>query len=209
MAMVAALAGAAISGGSNMVSSLGTAGIQAGSGMIMQDKDQKYNDTVINRAVQSYTKYNLPEFNAFQSGNNNQMPATKFSLGGGNYFHGGPVGSNLPVFTTPYQQYFHQGTPNKPPTPSPTARFNRSGNGGDGSVTFNIGGREFAGQNDRLGIGNGRYSATPPPLHSYNSVSSQTNNFNNSVGVQANFNSRGVPTITRNSSGLTVRNSFY
>lgn len=209
--MAAALAGAAVSGGSNMVSSLGTAGMQGAIGLKMQQNEQNYNDSVINRAVQSFTKYGLPEFNAFQSGNSNQLPAMKFSLGGGNYQKGGPVGSNLPVFTTPYQQYFHQGTPNKVTNNSPSAHFNRDANGGDGAVSFNIGGRNYVGQGDRLGLGNGRYSAEPPPLHTYNSAASQTGfgSFNNSVGIQANLGSNGRPTISHfGNGGMIVRNSF-
>lgn len=204
MAMAAALAGAAVSGGSNILSSLGTAGIQAGTGLKMQQNEQDYNDTVINRAVSSFTKYGLPEFNAFQSGNNNQMPSMKFSLGGANYYQGGPVGSNLPVFTTPYQQYFHQGTPAKQKTPSPSAVFNRNANGGDGSVSFRFGNTSFAGQTDRAGLGTGRYANVPPPM---NNMSSQTGFAGNSIGVQANFNSRG-PTISRMpGGGMVVRNS--
>lgn len=185
-ALLASVAGSAVAGGSNMISSLGTAGIQAGVNYGMQQSAQDYNDKIIKGATDSFTKYGLPEFMAYQSGgsgNSGTIPAMKFSLGGGNYQQGGPVGSNLPVFTTPYQQYLHQGTPNK-------------------QINFVRAGAGTSGQNDRVGLGAGRYSAAPPPNATYNSVGTQFSPRMTSTETQATGTQTRLP-----NGGLIVRNS--
>lgn len=131
----------------------------------------------------AFTKYGLPEFMAYQSGNSGSIPTMKFSLGGGNYQQGGPVGSNLPVFTTPYQQYLHQGTPNK-------------------QINFVRGQAGTAGQNDRVGLGAGRYAAVPPPNATYNSVGTQFSPRTTSTETQATGTRTKLP-----NGGLIVRNS--
>lgn len=49
-ALAASVAGGAISGGSNIISSLGTAGIQAGVNYGMQQSAQNYNDKIVSQA---------------------------------------------------------------------------------------------------------------------------------------------------------------
>lgn len=153
-AMLPALLGAGVSGGSNMVSSLGTAGMQGYFGQKMQSSQQDYNTNIMNTAIKSYTDVGLPKYLAFQGGSGNDLPAMKYSMGGGNFWTGGPVNSNLPTMTTPYQQYSHLGTP-KP-------SYNRVGPRelGESNEMDTFRGQAFVragGQTDRLGLGYTRY----------------------------------------------------
>lgn len=156
MAMAAALAGAAVGGVMSIGGSLGTAGLQAWSGNQLQTSAQNYNTSIMNRAESSFTEAGLPRFMAYQS-SNDSMPSMKFSMGGANFWSGGPVNSNLPLIHSPAQSYFHSGTPDT------KNRYNAVGPreiGDDNEMTVFRSNQAInaGGQNDRIGLGMNRYS---------------------------------------------------
>lgn len=167
MALAAAAIGGLASGGANLISSLGTAGIQYAAGKSLQSSEQTYNQNVMSRAESAYTSVGLPKFLAY-SGNSGaaHLPGQQFQVRGGNFYSSGLVGQSLPVFSTPMQQYTHQGRPGATIGPPEEERDQSFGNnfnmqprnfwsGTSGKNQFN-----FYSQNDRAGLGSGRYGIT-------------------------------------------------
>lgn len=149
----AALAGNLAAGGSNIVSSGLTAGLQILGNQMNNQQQQQYNEHVINRAEGAFTEAGLPRYMAYSSNQSSLMPTQKFQIQGGNFYSAGPVNSNLPAYTTVAQQYTHSAGP----------RDTNNNNRQYGEVRpFN---ELFAdnpmrplGQNDRQGLGFGRYN---------------------------------------------------
>lgn len=102
----AAIGMAAAQGGSNMISSLGTAGIQMAGASMMQDKQMSFTREMADRVEGTFTSGGLPKFMAYQGGSSmNNWPVNMFQTAGQNFQVGGPVNANLPVYTTPFSQY--------------------------------------------------------------------------------------------------------
>lgn len=147
MAAVAAafapLVGNAVAGGSNIIASLGSTGIQSMTSLKMQENEQNYNKSVMDRAEKAYTDVGLPKFQAY-SGNSgaNQLPGQQFHMRGSNYYSAGIVGQNVPFLSTPYQSFTHTGQP----TQSRTSKDLPS----------------QPGENGRVRAGFGMYSAVKP-----------------------------------------------
>lgn len=114
----AAAAGALVSGGSNIVASGITAGLQIYGNSL--NNQQQYNNTlgIAKYAESAYTEAGLPRYMAW-GGNSNSLPGTQYHIGGGNFYGSGPVNSNLPMYTTNYSQMAHASTPR------PSANFDR------------------------------------------------------------------------------------
>jgi hypothetical protein len=114
MAAIAAIGGL-IAGGSNMISSLGSTAIQAGTSMALQSHEQSYNSSVMDRVEKAYTSVGLPKFMAYSGGANNsmQLPGQQFHVRGSNFYSSGLVGQNVPFLSTPYQTYTHTGRPSE------------------------------------------------------------------------------------------------
>lgn len=232
---VAAMAGAAISGGSNMISSLGSAGIQSATALESNKQNIDFQNSVISRGEQAFEDIGLPKA-SFWSGSQFQQPNTMFHLGGSNFYEGSGVNANLPTFTTsPYPQYNHSG---KPSTLSSANRnLGPRGNFGDESrpgLGFNSQQQTTPKSLDYSGFvrGETQYNAVPPG-NTYNTVgintdrnwpsnqkSTQTSinnsNFYKSVGVNTGFNttSTGMQTAynmgnTNFGSGASLRSANW
>lgn len=164
-------ASAAATGG-NMISSLGTALIQSQTAMTTNKTNIMYQDSIVNRGEHAFTDIGLPKA-MYYGGNSITSPNTMFHLGGSNFYEGSGVNTNLPVFTSnPYQQYNHGGQPKYLGKGQASSRGISFQSGGFNSTTQGPVSPE-TGQTDRLGLGNGRYSAVPPPTLTYNSVGTQ------------------------------------
>lgn len=168
MAMFAAIAASA---GSNMISSLGTAGIQAGTAIQTNNTNLNFQNSVIDRGEKAFQQIGLPKA-FYYAGNNITSPNTMIHLGGQNFYEQSGVNANLPYFnTSPYMQY------NKAGTPKALGKTQAS------SSTIQ------QGQNDRMGLGNGRYGPynAVPPGNIYNSAGTQTGNSTRSYSTQYQY----------------------
>lgn len=110
--MAAALIGAAVSGGSNILSSLGTAGIQSATSVGLQSSEQSFNQNVMSRAENAFTSVGLPKYMAYGGSDDTHLPGQQFQLRGGNFYSAGLVGQNVPFLSTSYQALTHTGRPN-------------------------------------------------------------------------------------------------
>lgn len=160
----AMLAAGAVSGGSNMISSMGSAGIQQGASEKLQENDQNFSREMAGRAESSFTSVGLPKYMAYSGGaqTNTSLPGSQFHLHGSNYFNAGLVGQSVPFISTDYQTLTHTGKPENPNSPNsrPIRAPQQSG-------------MNYMGQFDRVGLGSGRYSSVPPP--STNNQGTNTN----------------------------------
>lgn len=187
---MAAAAATAIAGGSNIMSSGLTAGMQI-LGQALNNKAQfQYNDSVINRAEKSFTDAGLPKYMAY-SGGGSTLPTQQFQLRGSNFYSAGPVNSNLPVFSTQVQQMSHTASPRKVTNIADTPTSNSTW-----YVDLNDNVNAVRGQQDRQGLGYGRFVSAgaefAPPK------------FNN-AGSQAGFPTRDFSTQSVQNWGMTSR----
>lgn len=151
-AALAAAGPSIAAGGSNIISSGLTAGLQIYGNQLNNQQQFDYNDSVISRAESAFTDAGLPRYMAYQS-NSGSTPTKMYQVAGGNFYSAGPVNSNLPTYTTTAQQAFHSASPrqnvrnndNQPAIP-------HWGDLHDGLPMVPIG------QNDRQGLGFGRYN---------------------------------------------------
>ncbi|AOC55073.1 ORF3 [Duwamo virus] len=148
----AAIGATAAAGASNIVSSGLTAGLQIYGNSLNNSQQFAYNDSVISRAEHAFTDNGLPKYMAYQS-NSGTTPTKMYQISGGNFYSAGPVNSNLPMYTTTAQQAFHAAAPR------PNARVGPGEpaipNWGDihnGMPMVPVG------QNNRQGLGFGRYN---------------------------------------------------
>lgn len=150
--MAAAAAAAIGSAGSNLLGSLGTAGIQAATSMKLQSNEQEFNTGVMNRAENAFSSAGLPKFMAY-TGNSGSgglhLPGQQFQVRGGNYASAGLVGQNVPFISTPMQSYTQTGRPNGGSAIRPWNEIQKENEMGELS--------RFPSQNDRMGLGYGRY----------------------------------------------------
>lgn len=109
----AALAGAAVSGGSNIIASLGSTGLQSYTSLKLQSNEQDYNKGVMQTATKAFTDVGLPKYMAF-TGNSGglHLPGQQFHVTGSNFYSAGLVGQSVPFLSTPYQAFTHTGRPN-------------------------------------------------------------------------------------------------
>lgn len=149
--MAAAIAGAVAAAGSNLLGSLGTAGMQWAGGKDIANTQMNFNSSMADRAEKSFTDAGLPKYYAYTSGNG-ILPAEKYQVAGSNFMSGGPVNSNLPVWTTPMQME------TKSARPRPNANIPPWNQLGPENEMRQLPPAPFRGQNDRLGLGNGRYA---------------------------------------------------
>lgn len=172
MAAAAAAVGLA-SAGSNLVSSLSTAGIQAFASEKLQSNEQTYNLGIMSHIEDTYANAGLPKYLAYSGGQQkDSLPGQQFQVRGGAYYSAGLVGQNLPVFPSQYSQYEHQGRPGD--TGRMYANVPPWNEVGEENNMQNLN----RGQNDRLGLGNGRYfvrGQTQYPL-GYTAVNNPTGN---------------------------------
>lgn len=181
--MAQALIGAAAQAAGNTVSGIATSGMQILGNTLNNAQQNRYNDTVINRAETAFTDSGLPRYMAYTSGNNGVAPTQKFQLQGGNFYSAGPVNSNLPLFTNTLQQETHSASPRKV--------TNQSEGQSNSTWYVDLHGN-VTGQTDRMGLGNGRYSGAEiaPPRTLYNSAGSQavtpTRSFSSQATTQMN-----------------------
>lgn len=208
-----AVAGATIAG--TLGASLGAASIQSNTSedlnqknLDFQQKQFDYTKSLTTQGLQSYRDAGLPDFMYWSRSSmpQNEYPNTSFHLGGSNFVEGLGVNSSLPYYTTsPYSQWSKAGKPQvQEQTPSPSSRQasvklpssngqvngNTSSSGSSPSYSFVSGGNLFAGQNDKVGLGNGRYSAVEPPTLSYNSRGVGTTVNTRDFGVQGSTTQR-------------------
>lgn len=169
----AAIAGAAVSGGSNIASSLGTAGLQIYGNSL--NNQQQYENTLklSQHAEGAFEEAGLPRYMAYTGGDSG-MPGSKYQVAGGNFYSSGPVNSNLPAYSTAIPQLTHQSTPR--PSANNTMSNNNTprrgveippppnmlGNAQSGELINFVRQNEvplaFRGQDDRVGLGAGRYT---------------------------------------------------
>lgn len=204
MAAIGAAIGLGTAAG-NLASSLGAAGIQSATAQSINSKNIDFQNSVINRGVDSYKSVGLPEA-MYWSNEKLTQPNTMFHLGGQNYAEGMGVNSNLPVFTTSMQQY------NKAGRAGPISSTNRmQPQSSSKSMSKEVvvgasnGSTNMPGQNDRAGLGVGRYSAVPPPNLLYNSVGAQASTSSRNAFTQAGSQSQ---TRFSQTGGSFTRNAF-
>nr|QZZ63377.1 hypothetical protein [Leuven Picorna-like virus 12] len=122
----AALGGSLISAGATVGSSIGTAALQEKNSTQLQQNDQKFQTSIINRGENSFTEAGLPKF-LYWGGNNlnTSLPNTQTHLGGTAFAQSYGVNSNLPYYSNnPIPQYM--GTAKPRPSTSQTAEGNRN-----------------------------------------------------------------------------------
>lgn len=154
MAAVAALAA-----GASITSSLGTAGMQIYGNSLNNQQQLSNANSMADRAEGAYTSAGLPKYLAWSdSSSGNSLPGQRFQVAGANFYSAGPVNSNLPVYSTSASQMTHNSTPRPNANIRPPEQFNVDGN----NIEMNQRGRiNFVpglGQNDRMGLGFGRYN---------------------------------------------------
>lgn len=153
--MAAAAAATAASGASNILSSGLTAGLQILGNTL--NNQQQYGNTlgVMGHVEDTFAKGGLPKYMAYMGNGSSELPQNRYQVSGGNFYSAGPVNSNLPLYTTTPQQYTHSGAPrfnnnvNNPGQYNNVPPFNNIANNNEMRVL---------GQNDRVGLGNGRYN---------------------------------------------------
>lgn len=122
-----------------------------------QQADINYNKWNITNRESAFTDSGLPRFMAYQGANSQSMPQARSHLGGNSYIDTGYVGQKNNSTNTSMQQMMGYGSGNQisaqsPIVPTePTSRQNFVPPGGDAGA--------LGGQNDRVGLGAGRYSA--------------------------------------------------
>lgn len=197
MAVAAALVGSALIGStSTIASSLGAAKMQADSAASLSQKNIDFQKSVIDRGEKSYSDAGLPKF-AFWGGQSFNTPNTLSHLGGSNYASSYGVNANLPYYSTQVSQWSHLakplpkgGTTSRAPTFT-GARYDAQSDSAS-----------LIGQNDRLGLGFGRYNTVAPPSsYSTNSAGMNTERIPTSTrysqtGGSSNFDRVIYPTVT-------------
>lgn len=194
-AAAAVLGGGLLSAGSQLGASLGTAAMQSNTAKETNTQNINFQKSVIDRGESSFTELGLPRA-MYWNGNTLGSPNTLIHLGGTNFYESSGINANLPYFSAnPYSQLSHYAKPNmkqmnssqnfvRPNRPEPSVSFNSQTQG----VTINGLGGIYAGQNDRVGLGAGRYNAVPPPNLTYNSVGVGTSVSTSTKYAQANLN---------------------
>lgn len=149
----AAAAVAGISSGSNLLGSLGTAGLQI-YGNTLNNQQQYSNTLNLGKYAESaYQEAGLPRYLAWENGGSSSLPGQKYQVAGANFYSAGPVNSNLPFYSSSTSQFTHNSTPR--PNANQGARIPpwNEPQGNNEMIQFVRG----QGQNDRLGLGFGRY----------------------------------------------------
>lgn len=109
-AAAAAFAGSSLTAAANVGSSIGAAEIQSNTAKDINTQNLEFQKNVINSGLNSFRQVGLPDY-LYWSGGIDSGPNTMFHLGGSNFYEGSGVNANLPVFSTPQQQWYHSGTP--------------------------------------------------------------------------------------------------
>lgn len=202
-AIAAAIAGTAISAAATVGATVGTAKAQTAQAQQSQTSQQNFQESIIDRGLQSYRDAGLPDFAYWSQGQYNG-PNTLTSLGGSNFYEGSGVNANLPYFTSPWTQYMHTGKPLPQEQQQTQGKVRNTGttlrttSQGAPNVPVTTGEsnpgpsqlNSQTGQTDRLGLGNGRYNAVPPPTLTYNSVGVGTSYGARNVAAQATTSMR-------------------
>lgn len=140
--MAAATAVAALG---NTASSSSTAGLQILGNYLGNAQNLANQQTLMSHVENTFKESGLPRYMAYTG--TGDMPQNRYQVSGGNFYSAGPVNSNLPTFTTQAQQDTHSGRPGRPYEAVPP--FNQLGPNNEMRVL---------GQNDRQGLGFGRYN---------------------------------------------------
>nr|WPV63556.1 MAG: hypothetical protein [Wufeng shrew picorna-like virus 26] len=151
-AAAALLGGTTLSGAFN----LGGQALQNSGNLNAVNSQNDFNRWAIQNREKAFTDLGLPSAYAYM-GQTPQIPQTISRLSGYNWGRTGINGNFISGKDTTMRQKMG---------------FYGPINGTSSGVIPND---NFPGQNDRLGLGNGRYSAVPPPIIDYNSRGTQTN----------------------------------
>lgn len=160
--IAAAVAGSAIAGGATYAATKSAADTQSKTAVDTNTTNLNFQKSIIDRGEKSFTDIGLPSA-MYWGGNTVRSPNTLVHLGGQNFYEQSGVNSNLPfIGSSPYTQYNHAGQPRTIGNNS-TNLATKQGGINSSSPGEPIQFVRGSGQNDRLGLGAGRYSAVPPP----------------------------------------------
>lgn len=171
MALIAAaVAGGLISAGATVGASLGAAKMQSNTAQSTNQTNLDFQRSMIDRGEKSFTDRGLPSF-MYWGGNSNLGPSSLIHLGGQNFYEQSGINANLPYFnSSPWQQITHSGTPRtlgknsaKPGNDEYTHQDFVNETGASFEQTSPKQYDPTSGQEDRMGLGHGRYVGFQPP----------------------------------------------